>query len=145
VNDYAKALKVGIAFIREGERRNDEIEFHSDPRDVIGDVAGKHVLIYDDIIRSGKTIIAAADMYLAKGATGVDVVTSHLACFEDDQIIALKESRIGVIIATNSHPVTQNPLVSQDPKFQIVEVMPVFFTTIAETLPSKEHRYRFSY
>jgi ribose-phosphate pyrophosphokinase len=136
-NLYARDLGVGIAFMRE-KARGDGIVFQSRPEGVVGDVKGKHVLIYDDIIRSGRTIIAAAEMYLDSGATGVDVVTCHLACFEEAQIQAIVESRIGVVIATNSHPVTQRESVRNHPKFRIVNIVGVFSKRLETSLPSTE-------
>jgi ribose-phosphate pyrophosphokinase len=142
VNRYATELKVPLALMREKERETkegDDIAFRSVSGGVVGDIRGKHVLIYDDIIRSGKTIISAANCYIDAGATGVDVCTSHLACFSDDHIQAIIESRIGVVIATNSHPATRNPLVVGSPKFRIVNIAELFNQCLYELLPSADH------
>ena len=46
---------------------------------VIGEVNGKHVIIYDDMTRSGGTLMHAADAYMTRGALSVTAVISHLA------------------------------------------------------------------
>ena len=46
---------------------------------VIGDVSGSHVIIYDDMTRSGGTLINAAKAYLDNGASRVTAVLSHFA------------------------------------------------------------------
>jgi ribose-phosphate pyrophosphokinase len=130
VNAYATALDVPLVIIREREGRAGD----RDMAGVVGDVIGKHVLIYDDIVRSGKTIISSAQKYLEAGASKVDVCTTHLACFEEQQIIDIIESEIGVVIATNSHPVTANPLVRL-PKFVIVDIADVFTQSLFQLLP----------
>jgi ribose-phosphate pyrophosphokinase len=142
VNRYATELKVPIAFMREKERetkQGTDIAFRSVSGGVVGDVQGKHVLIYDDIIRSGKTIISAANCYIEAGATGVDVCTSHLTCFSNEHIRAIMESGIGVVITTNSHPATRNPLVLESPKFKIVNIADLFDQCLYELLPSAYH------
>jgi ribose-phosphate pyrophosphokinase len=137
VNQYAIQLKAPLVFIREREQEaTSGHPYQSDAAGIVGDVAGRHVLIYDDIVRSGRTIIQTARKYLEAGATGVDVCTSHLACFEDRQLIDIVESPIGVMIATNSHPITNNPLV-RPPKFQIVNIADVFTQSILQLVPSE--------
>jgi ribose-phosphate pyrophosphokinase len=143
VNTYATMLKVPLVFIREKEREvtSGPHSYRSDAAGVVGDVRGKHVLIYDDMVRSGRTIIQAARKYLEAGAIGVDVCTSHLACFEEQQLIDIIDSPIGVMIATNSHPITNNQLV-KSPKFVIVNIADVFTQTLLQLLPYVGHGVR---
>ena len=144
VNEYAMALQVPVSFIREKIKGDDEIAFRSDADLLVGEVSGKHVLIYDDLIRTGRTIIGAAKKYLEAGAVRVDAVTSHLACFDDAQIQALIDSPLQTIIATNSHPVTKNPLIKNSKKFHIIDVSDTFTQCLYEILPSPEHMHRSS-
>lgn len=68
------------------------------------DVAGKRVVIYDDMIRSGHSLLNAAAAYRAAGAVDVTCATTH-GVFPG---AALEEIRaaglISRIVATNSHP-----------------------------------------
>lgn len=146
VNSYAQALHCPIAFIREKFRSSDvdDIAFKSEPEEVLGDVKGRHVIIYDDIIRSGRTIINAAMKYLEAGATSVDVMASHLCFFEDNQIEGILRSPIKHIIGTNSHPVTQNYLIQQSSRFCIVDISDVISQCLFEVLPTPDHMHRSS-
>jgi len=101
---------------------------------VIGDVQGKAVIIYDDMIRSGNTLIDAAKAYLEKGATTVHAIISHLAFNDAGVIDALEDSPIERIIGTNSHPMSQHPLVQQSRKITVVDVAPVFVEAIRPIL-----------
>ena len=72
------------------------------------DVAGKNVVIFDDMIRSGSSIINAAQAFKDVGARDIYVVTVH-GIFVPGAIKRLKDSGlIKSISCTNSHPNTQN-------------------------------------
>ncbi|KAH7815935.1 Ribose-phosphate diphosphokinase [Monocercomonoides exilis] len=103
VEAFAKAYKTDIAFVRKTRSFTD-----TKVMDVIGNVKGKHVIIYDDMTRSGGTLMHAADAYMERGALSVSAVISHLALNDDNVVKKLKKSNIKWIIATNSHPFTQN-------------------------------------
>lgn len=114
VETFAKKFGTSIAFVRKS-RDFEETKIH----DVIGSVDRKRVIIYDDMIRSGTSLIHAAEAYLEKGATAVYVVASH-AAFNDDSVIdRLKYSPIKKIIVTNSHPMSQVIPVIRSPEFTI--------------------------
>lgn len=111
---------------------------------VVGDVKGKHVIIYDDMIRSGRTVLNASKVYLQSGAARVDVVTSHLACYDNKHIEDLIDSDIQKIIVTNSHPMTQTELVRSSDKFVVLDVSSLISQNLLEMLPSPEHPHRTS-
>lgn len=68
------------------------------------DVAGRKVVIYDDMIRTGGSLLAAARSYRDAGATGVDVVATH-GVLPGDALERLRASGlIGVIACSDSHP-----------------------------------------
>jgi len=68
------------------------------------DVAGKRVIVYDDMVRSGNSLLNAAKAYLEAGASDVACVTTH-GLFPNDALHRIKESRlISKVICTNSHP-----------------------------------------
>ena len=89
---------------------------------VIGDVRGKIVIIYDDMTRSAGTIIDAAKAYLDLGAIAVYVVLSHLALNDESIIAKLIAAPIVKIITTNSHPMSQHPLILGSEKFVVADV-----------------------
>jgi ribose-phosphate pyrophosphokinase len=146
VNWYANELNVPIVFLTESRLLTEGIEYQAKPMGIVGDVKGKYVVIYDDIIRSGRSIAGAVALYLESGAIGVDVVVSHLTCFEEAQIQALAELPIGVLIATNSHPATQSKIIVDNPtKFDLVNVIDIFaeelFMLVPVPGPGGERRY----
>jgi ribose-phosphate pyrophosphokinase len=93
---------------------------------VIGDVKNASVLIYDDMTRSGGTLIKAADAYFAHGAREVNAVLSHAAFNSAAVIKKLEQSRISRIVITNTHPMSQHKLVQQSEKFVVVDISSVF-------------------
>jgi len=127
VESFANLFHTSIAFIR--KRRDME-----DTRVVgtpIGDVKDKTVIIYDDMTRSGKTLINAAESYLASGAKKVMAVLSHFALNNDHIIDVLEESCISLIVSTNSHPMSQHPKVKASKKFVIADITGVFAKQIS--------------
>ena len=71
------------------------------------DVKGKEVVVYDDMIRTGSSLVQAARAYKAAGATQVHAIASHLVLPGD---AAEKLRATGVfasIMGTDSHPGSQ--------------------------------------
>ena len=67
-------------------------------------VQGKRVVIYDDMIRTGGSIIHAAEAYRAAGASAVAVVATH-GVFPPGAVGRLKSSGvIDSVCVTDSHP-----------------------------------------
>ncbi len=129
VQSFARRLDVGVAFI-DKRRTPEKTTVHY----VVGDVAGKTVVIYDDMTRSGGTLIDAARAYLAEGASSVSAVVSHLALDDPMVVFKLENSPIVRVIATNSHPMSQHPNVAHSPKFDIRDVSRIFGEAIARML-----------
>lgn len=72
------------------------------------DVNGKDVLIFDDMIRSGNSIIGAAQAYKSIGARNIFVVCVH-GVFVNDAFQKLKQCGIiKSVYCTNTHAVTQS-------------------------------------
>ena len=74
---------------------------------VIGDVDGKKVLIVDDIISTGGTIINATNALIANGANEVWAACTH-AVFSDAALENLKQSALKHVVVTNSIPGLEN-------------------------------------
>ncbi len=67
-------------------------------------VAGKRVVIYDDMIRTGSSLIGAAQAYADAGATEVMAVTTH-GVFPGRALETLQHTGLFAAIAcTDSHP-----------------------------------------
>lgn len=71
---------------------------------VSAQVEGKHVVIYDDMIRTGGSLLAAAQAYHDAGARTVSAVTTH-GVFPQQSIARLRDSGLLTQVAsTDSHP-----------------------------------------
>jgi ribose-phosphate pyrophosphokinase len=74
---------------------------------VNADVRGKEVVVYDDMIRTGSSLIQAAKSYLGAGATKVHAIASHLV-LPGDALAKLRASgAFASIMGTDSHPGSQ--------------------------------------
>ena len=71
---------------------------------VIGKVLNKNVIIYDDMIRSGATLLKAAQRYKDEGAKSISVIATH-GIFGMDVLNKLKQSELfQFIIVSDSSP-----------------------------------------
>lgn len=101
---------------------------------VFGEVQGKTVVLYDDMIRSAGTLLDAANAYLEHGAAAVYGIASHLA-LDSVQIAAkLASSPLEKVIVTDSHPMSQQPLVGEGGAFVVCSVSHVFTAAIGRIL-----------
>jgi len=71
---------------------------------VNADVHGKVVVIYDDMIRTGSSLLQAAGAYRDSGAARVHAVASHLVLPGDALERILASGVIDSVSGTNSHP-----------------------------------------
>jgi len=108
VSDLAGRIGVTYAVAQKTRRgdRSVEIRF-ADPRSF----AGRPVLLVDDIVSSGGTLIACARELAEAGAVSVDAVVTH-ALFPPDLISQLVRNGIRSIQSTNSvaHPTNAIPI-----------------------------------
>lgn len=71
---------------------------------VSAQVVGKRVIIYDDMIRTGGSLIHAASAYADAGASGLAAITSH-GLFAGDTLDRLHATGLfSEVVCTNSHP-----------------------------------------
>ncbi|HVW95412.1 MAG TPA: ribose-phosphate diphosphokinase [Mucilaginibacter sp.] len=99
VESLANDLGVNAAFILKRRLKGD----HTEVSAINADVAGKTVIIYDDMIRSGGSIVNAAKTYKEAGAGDIIVITTH-GIFVNDGLDKLKNSGlIKKLICTDSH------------------------------------------
>jgi len=98
--------------------------------EIYGNVKSKHVVVFDDLILSGSSMVTAVDAYIKAGADKVDLLASHIGIFDFDEIKALNSSQFNKIIVTNSHPITQTPIIQDSPKFVVVDISTEFVDAI---------------
>lgn len=109
----AQALNCDKAIIHKKRKAHNEAQAVN----IIGNVAGKNCVIYDDIIDTAGTISEAARMLKENGAKDIYVCASH-GLFNGKAIDRLSDTRIKEVIVTNSVPFKQ-PVSS---KFKQVDI-----------------------
>jgi ribose-phosphate pyrophosphokinase len=94
-----------FAKVRYGDR---EVNLGAGPGSV---VAGRHVVIVDDICSTGATLEAAAQTLRSLGAATIDVVVAH-ALFDAASAARLRQAGIRKLLSTDScpHPTNAAPL-----------------------------------
>ncbi len=129
VKAYAKKFGTKMAFV-DKTRFEDNTEVYA----VIGDVMGKDVIIYDDMTRSGGTLMNASQAYLDNGAKSVSAVLSHCAFDNIEVAELLDKSPLKKIVTTNSHPMSQDPIIPFSDKIHAEDVSPIFCGIISQIL-----------
>ncbi len=93
----------------------------AEAKEVIGDVEGRLCILTDDMIDSGGTICAAADVLLARGATEVWAMATH-GVLSEPATERLTNSRISRVVLTNTLPL---PPEKQIDKIEVLSIAPV--------------------
>ena len=102
---FAKELDCPMAIIdKRRDRHNEAIANH-----VIGDVEGKHVVMFDDLIDTAGTITEAAKLLKKEGAKDIYVCAAH-AVFSGPALQRLEEAPIKAVVVSNSIPLNQKNL-----------------------------------
>lgn len=119
-NAYAKYLNCDLAICYKQRKKANEIESMT----VIGDVAGKDVVLVDDICDTAGTLTKAADMMLERGATSVRAICTH-AVLSGSAYDRIEKSGITELIVTDTIPLKQ-----QSPKIKVITVANLFADVI---------------
>ena len=96
-NVYAKTLGGEMAVIDKHRKSGTEVEMGH----IIGDVRGKDVLMFDDMISTAGTICTAAEVVKSHGANSVRVAATH-GVFAGPAVERLKQSVIDEVVVTDT-------------------------------------------
>ncbi len=100
VESLAQELQVDAAFVYKRRTSGSETEVTG----VSANVAGRRVVIYDDMIRTGGSLLAAAQVYKDAGALSIDAIATH-GLFPGDSLDQIRRAGLlGRMITTDSHP-----------------------------------------
>ena len=116
VESLANDLGVEGAFIFKRRRDDGTTEAAA----MYADVDGRKVVIYDDMIRTGGSLIGAAKAYLEAGATSTAAVATH-GVLPDDALQRLATSGLFThIVCTDSHPRAHE--LADQPRLEVVSI-----------------------
>ena len=100
IESLAKDLHVDAAFVDKRRTSGTETEITG----VSANVAGRRVVIYDDMIRTGGSLCAAAEVYKDAGAVSIDAIATH-GVFPGDSLTKIRNrGLLGRVVTTDSHP-----------------------------------------
>ena len=96
---------------------------------LVGDVAGTRVLVVDDLISTGGTMLRAAEACLESGAKEVFALAAH-GLFVGDAATVVADSRLAKVIVTDSVPTFRLPLDVAARHVEVVSAAPLFAAAI---------------
>lgn len=105
------AEKIGVDLVNVDKQR-DLTTGQTRATDVSGDVNGKIVVVFDDVINSGGTVVNTAELLKARGAREVHFFATH-GLFANNGQEKIQNSVIDSVVVTNSVP-TMPPSGSPD-------------------------------
>jgi ribose-phosphate pyrophosphokinase len=100
--NFAKRLESPLAII---DKRRSDVNV-AEVMHIIGDVAGQHCLIVDDLIDTAGTLVKAGEALLAQGAKSVRACATH-AVLSGPAVERIEQSEITEVIVTNSIPLRE--------------------------------------
>lgn len=127
--NLAKHLQADIALVSKSRQFSSTAVLAA-----VGDVKNRNVIIYDDMIRSGGSLIKAAKAYEKAGAKNIWAAVSHFAISTDNVMKKLRKAPIKKIITTNSHPATQRGNIRRTPFVNTLNINALFAKTLKKLL-----------
>jgi ribose-phosphate pyrophosphokinase len=116
---YAQALHCDLAFVYKARRKDQKNVVEA--KEVIGDVEGRTCVLIDDMIDTGGTIVAAAELLAERGAERVIAACTH-GVFSGPAIDRIKNSVIERVVCTNTLPLGPD---KQIDKIEQLSVAPI--------------------
>ncbi len=121
---YANQLHADLAIVH--KRRSLQLKNVVEAKEIVGEVDGRTCVLIDDMIDTGGTIVAAAELLLERGADRVLVGTTH-AVFSGPAVDRLKNSGIEQVVVTDTLPLPDD---KRFDKLVVVSVAPLIARAI---------------
>jgi ribose-phosphate pyrophosphokinase len=94
---YAKRLGCDLALVDKRRPRADAVEVMN----IIGDVSGKNVVLFDDVVTTARTLCQAALAIRAQGAREISAGVTH-GVFSSDSLARISQSPIRELVITDT-------------------------------------------
>ncbi|CAN5717292.1 ribose-phosphate pyrophosphokinase [soil metagenome] len=120
--DFRMRVGGSLAIISKQRPDADEAEV----LEMVGDVAGKPVVIVDDMISTAGTLTLAAELLRSRGASTIHAAATH-GVFAGDAVDRLATSPIARILMTDSVPLPPSPTQNY---FEVVTIAPMLAEAI---------------
>ncbi|GMU92405.1 MAG: ribose-phosphate pyrophosphokinase [Candidatus Hydrogenedentota bacterium] len=118
IREFARRLEAPLAIVDKRRPKENVAEVMN----VIGEVEGKHALIFDDMIDTGGTLVKAAQAIKDKGAIDVMACSTH-ALFSGDAIKRIEESVLDEVLVSDTVPLS--PEAEKCKKIKVVSIAPL--------------------
>lgn len=120
---YARKLSAGLAIV---DKRRDSPE-KTEVMHILGEVKDKNVVLVDDIIATGSSLMEAIEELKRRGARDVYAAVSH-GVLSGDALVKIQNSKsLKEVVITNSIPL---PDPEKNPKVQILSIAPLLAEAI---------------
>lgn len=122
---YATRIEAPLALIDKRRTRRDDV----DVMHVIGEVDGLNVVIFDDIISTGGTLVKAARALKERGAKEIMACITH-GVFADSVFDKINDSDISRLAVTNTIHADPDAVAARTKKIEILSVASLLATAI---------------
>src|SRR5271157_116833 len=99
---FAQRLGAPLAII---DKRREEANV-AEVMNVVGDVSGKHCLLFDDLIDTAGTLVKGAEALMEKGAATVSACATH-AVLSGPAVSRIEASCLKEVVVSNSIPLSE--------------------------------------
>ncbi len=137
--DFANWINVPLAIVEKRRLGNDD---QVQSLNVIGEVASKNIILFDDEISSGGTMIAAAEAIHKAGAKDIYAVATHGVLPGDSAVKLVKNSYIKEFVVTDTVPISAN---KQHEKIKVISIAPLLGEAIRRIHEGKSVGQLFSH
>ena len=119
---YSELLEAPLAIVDKRRSAGDETEVLN----LIGDVKDKNIVIIDDLISTGGSLVEAAAVLKDQGALDISAVIVH-PVLAGPAVQRVEESVLTELVVANSIPV---PMASQNGKIKVLSIAPILAEAI---------------